>query len=263
MILNKFLAALGLVALVATAQAGETLVVGASPVPHAKILEHVKPALAAEGVDLDIRVYNDYILPNRAVEEGDIDANYFQHDPYLKTYNANNGTDIISVGGVHVEPMALYSSKVKRLEDLKEGAKIVVPSDPTNGGRALLLLQAHGLIKLKIATDLLATPRDIIDNPKKLSFTTADAPIVARLLPDVDLAVINSNFAMQAGLNPVTDSLLIEGSESPYVNIVATVPSKKDDPRIQKLMKALQSADTAKFIEETYQGAVVPVYKAQ
>lgn len=257
--LSKWIASLVALTLVVGAHAAEKLVVGATPEPHAKLLEFVKPELAKQGVDLQIRVFTDYIQPNRQLSEGGLDANFFQHGPYLNTYNDRNGTNIIPVGNVHVEPLAAYSQKYKTIADLPKGAIVAIPNDPSNGGRALLLLQANGLISLKNPTDLLATVRDVVFNPKKLQFQALDAASLPRVLPDVDMAVINSNYALQAGLNSTKDALIIEGADSPYVNFIATVPAKKADPRIKKLVAALQTKAVADYIRQTFHGAVVPV----
>ncbi|KGF30089.1 MULTISPECIES: MetQ/NlpA family ABC transporter substrate-binding protein [Oligella] len=260
--LKSIFSALALTAAVAVqpALAADKLSVAATPVPHAEILEHIKPALKDEGVDLDIAVFTDYVQPNQQVADGQIDANFFQHKPYLDSFNKERGTDLVSVALVHVEPFGAYSKKTDKIDDLKEGARVAIPNDPSNGARALLLLEKNGLIKLKDSDNLLATARDISENPKKLKFTELEAATLARVLDDVDLALINTNYAIEAGLNPLEDALIIEGSESPYANLVAVKAGNEKDPRVEKLIKALNSEDVKKFIEEEYKGAVVPAF---
>src|SRR5690606_12656556 len=180
--------------------------------------------------------------------------------PYLDSFNKEHKTQLVSVGLVHVEPFGAYSSKIKDIKDLKEGAQIALPNDPSNGARALLLLQSQGLIKLKDPSNILATARDVVENPKKLKFRELEAATLPRVLPDVDLALINTNYALEAGLNPVNDALFIEGADSPYANIVVTTQDKKDDAAVKKLVQALNSTETRKFIEEKYKGAIVPAF---
>ena len=236
-----------------------TLSIGATPVPHAEILEHIEPALKASGVELKIVEFNDYVQPNLAVAENELDANFFQHQPYLDTFNKDHNLDLVSVAGIHIEPMGIYPGQSKDLANVKDGALIAIPNDPTNGGRALLLLQKAGLIKLSDPDNVAATVLDISENPKKLEFRELEAAQLPRSLPDVDFAVINTNFAMPAGLNPLKDALLIEDADSPYVNIVVASQESKDNPDLKILIEQLKSADTAKFITEKYNGAVVPV----
>ncbi|EJU24626.1 lipoprotein, YaeC family [Peptoanaerobacter stomatis] len=243
-----------------TAPEEQVLKIGATPEPHAAILESVKPALEKEGIKLDIQVFNDYVIPNTALEEKDLDANYFQHQPYLDEFNAQKGTHIVSAGTVHVEPMAVYSKKYTALSDLPEGATISLPNDPTNGGRALILLQKEGLIKLKDGAGLTATDKDVVENAKNFKFELLDAAQLPRTLDDVDASVINTNYALDAKLDPTKDALVVEDKESPYANIVAVREGETEDPRIQALMKALNSEETKKFIEETYKGAIVPAF---
>ncbi|NLP32153.1 MAG: ABC transporter substrate-binding protein [Oligella ureolytica] len=260
--LNSIFSALTLTAAVAfqPALAADKLSIAATPVPHAEILEHVQPTLKEAGVDLDIKVFTDYVQPNQQVADGHIDVNFFQHKPYLDSFNSERGTDLVSIALVHVEPFGAYSSKIDSIEDLKEGARVAIPNDPSNGARALLLLEQHGIIKLEDPTNLLATARDVAENPKNLKFTELEAATLARVLPDVDLALINTNYALEAGLNPLEDALLIEGAESPYANIVVVKAGNEKDPRIEKLVDTLNSDDVKKFITEKYQGAVVPAF---
>ncbi|WP_300651903.1 MetQ/NlpA family ABC transporter substrate-binding protein [Pseudomonas sp.] len=247
-------------ALVALSAQAETLTVAATAVPHAEILEFVKPALAKDGVELDIKVFTDYVQPNVQVAEKRLDANFFQHQPYLDEFNKSRGTELISVAGVHVEPFGAYSSKIKDLKDLPQGATVVIPNDATNGGRALLLLQKAGVIKLKDASNILATPKDIAENPKAIKVRELEAATLPRVLTQVDLALINTNYALEAKLNPTKDALIIEGSDSPYVNILVARPDNKDSAAMQKLAKALNSPEVKAFILEKYQGAVVPAF---
>ena len=263
MLLKKFApaAAFALAALLGTSAAqAEKLSVAATPVPHAELLEFVKPALAKDGVELDIKVFTDYVQPNVQVSDGQLDVNFFQHKPYLDSFNSEHKTQLVSVGLVHVEPFGAYSSKIKSIDELKDGAQVAIPNDPSNGARALLLLQKQGLIKLKDPSNILATARDIAENPKKLKFRELEAATLPRVLPDVDIALINTNYALEAGLNPVNDALFIEGEDSPYANLVATTDAKKDNAAIQKLVKALQSDEVREFIKEKYKGSIVPAF---
>ncbi|NBA96962.1 MetQ/NlpA family ABC transporter substrate-binding protein [Pseudomonas sp. R5(2019)] len=243
-----------------SAHAADTLTVAATAVPHAEILEFVKPTLAKEGVDLKVKVFTDYIQPNVQVAEKRLDANFFQHQPYLDEFNKGKGTNLVSVAGVHLEPLGAYSSKVKKLEELPSGANVVIPNDATNGGRALLLLQKAGLITLKDAGNILSTPKDIAENPKSLKIRELEAATLPRVLTQVDLALINTNYALEAKLDPAKDALIIEGKDSPYVNILVTRPDNKDSAAMQKLVGALHSPEVKAFINEKYKGAVVPAF---
>lgn len=234
--------------------------VGATPIPHSEILEAVKDDLAAEGFTLEIVEFTDYVTPNLALNDGEIDANFFQHLPYLDKFAEERGLDLVSVGTVHVEPMGLYSKKITSVEELEDGAVIAIPNDPSNGGRALLLLQAKGLIKLDSAAGLNATELDVTENPKKLKFKALDAAQLPRVLADVDAAVINGNYALESDMNPSEDALLIEGAESPYANIVVVKAGNENEEKIEALMKALQSEKVKEFINEKYNGAVVPAF---
>lgn len=237
-----------------------TLKIGATPVPHGQILNSIKEKLAAEGVILEIKEFNDYVQPNVQVFEKQLDANFFQHSPYLDQFNADRKMDLVKAAGVHIEPFGAYSQKIKQLDELKEGASIAIPNDPTNGGRALALLEKHGLIKLTEGTGIAGTVKDIAENPKKLVIKELEAAMLPRILGEVDLALINTNYALEANLSPLKDALFIEGSDSPYVNILAVRPDNKDSEAIQKLVNALQSAEVEKFINEQYQGAVIPAF---
>lgn len=251
---------LALAALSVFAVQAEPLQVAATPVPHAEILEFLKPSLAAQGVELEVKVFTDYVQPNVQVAEGRLDANFFQHQPYLDEFNKTKGTTLISVAGVHIEPFGAYSSKIKELDDLKKGASVVIPNDATNGGRALLLLQTAGVIKLKPEAGITATPRDIAENPKKIKVRELEAATLPRVLDQVDLALINTNYALEAGLNPNKDALVIEGADSPYVNILVTREDNKNADAVQKLVKALHSDEAKAFINDKYKGAVVPTF---
>ena len=237
-----------------------TLTVAASPTPHAVILEQCVPILAEQGIDLVTNQYSDYVVPNTAVEDGDEDANYFQHLPYLEEFNETRGTHLVSVAGVHIEPMGIYAGRVESLEDLPDGAVIGIPNDPTNEGRALLLLEAQGLITLDDSSNLSATPNNIVDNPKNLQFEEIEAQTLPSSRPDLDLAVINSNYALGAGLNPTTDALAIESSDSPYVNVLVVKEGNEDNAAVQALVEALHSDTIRDFITEEFDGAVVPAF---
>ena len=242
------------------AQAGEKLVVAATPVPHAEILELIKPTLAKEGVDLEIKVFTDYVQPNVQVAEKHLDANYFQTLPYLESFNKGKGTNLVTVIGVHVEPFGGYSKKIKNLSELKDGATIAIPNEGSNSGRALILLQKAGLIELKDPTNAVSTPKDIAKNPHNFNFKELESALLPRVLDQVDLDMINTNYALEAGLNPATDALVIEGSDSPYVNFLVARPDNKNSDAIQKLAKALTSPEVKAFIEQKYKGAVVPAF---
>ncbi|AQY63702.1 MetQ/NlpA family ABC transporter substrate-binding protein [Pseudomonas sp. Y39-6] len=242
------------------AQANEKLIVAATPIPHAEILELVKPTLAKEGVDLEIKVFTDYVQPNVQVAEKRLDANYFQTLPYLENFNKGKGTNLVTVVGVHVEPFGGYSKKIKNISELKDGATVAIPNEGSNSGRALLLLQKAGVITLKDPTNALATPKDIASNPKNLKFKELESALLPRVLDQVDLDLINTNYALEAGLNPARDALIIEDAKSPYVNFLVARPDNKDSAAIQKLAKALTSPEVKAFIEKKYNGAVVPAF---
>ena len=238
----------------------QTLIVAATAVPHAEILKEVKPLLAKEGVNLEIKVFADYVQPNVQVDEKAIDVNYFQTKPYLDAFNRERKTHLIIITGVHIEPFGAYSHKLKSIDQLPDGATVAIPNDPSNNSRALLLLAKHGLITLKDPNDELATLKDITANPKNLKFKELEAAMLPRTLDEVDLALINTNYALAAGLNPTKDALLIESKDSPYVNYLVGRPDNKDDPRVQKLAKALTSPEVKAFIDQKYHGAVLPAF---
>jgi D-methionine transport system substrate-binding protein len=259
------LAALPLLAIAACSRGGgagddKVLTVAATAVPHAEILESVKPLLAKEGVDLQIRVFNDYVQPNLQVDQKQIDANYFETKPYLEQFNTSRGTKLIAFAGVHVEPLGGYSRKVKSLMALPQGATVAIPNEPSNGGRSLLLLQKAGLIRLRDPANPMSTLRDVVSNPKDLQFKELEAATLPRVLDQVDLALINTNYALDAKLNPVRDALLIEDAKSPYVNFLVGRPGGDKDPRIVKLIAALRSPATRSFITNHYHGAVLPAF---
>jgi D-methionine transport system substrate-binding protein len=240
-------------------QSGSTLTVGATPVPHAELLNLVKDDLVAEGITLRVVEFNDYVQPNSALIAGDLDANFFQHIPYLES-NADWKNGLVSVFGVHVEPLGLYSRGVKNVADLPSGAVIAIPNDPTNGGRALLLLQSKGLLTLKAGAGLTATPLDITGNSKNFRFQELEAAQLPRALEDVDAAVINGNYALEAGINPVRDSLILEGADSPYVNIVVAKKGNENDPRLAALARVLLSQKVKDYILSRYNGGVVTIF---
>ena len=250
----------------AAAFSAEVIKVGATPEPHASILNLVKEDLAKAGYELNVVEFTDYVTPNEALESGELDANYFQHLPYLESFNKEKGTHLVNAGGIHVEPFALYPSKdskkkVKSLKDLKKGGTIAIPNDPTNEGRALLLLQSAGLIKLDPKAGITATPIDIVDNPKKLKFKELEAASLPRILQDVDAAAINGNYAIPAGLNASTHGLFVENASSPYVNVVAVKAGNEKSAKIQALVNALKSEKVKNWIKGKYpKGEVVPVF---
>lgn len=231
------------------ALAATTLTVGATPFPHKEILVVAKGLLEKEGITLVIKEFTDYVTPNTALAEGSLDANFFQHIPYLENMNRERKLGLAWVAKVHIEPLGLYSKKIKKLSELKNGAQISIPNDPTNGARALRLLEKHGLIKVKPGE--LVTARDITDNPRKLKIRELDAAQLPRTLQDVTAAVINTNFAVEADMIPARDAIIIEGSDSPYVNVVAARAADKDKPEIKALVKAVNSPEVKKFIQET------------
>ncbi|GBU09964.1 DL-methionine transporter subunit [Gammaproteobacteria bacterium] len=248
-----------LIALPFTAFA-QKLSIAATPVPQAEILEFVKPILAKEGVDLNIMIFNDYVQPNIQVFDKEIDSNFMQHQPYLDEFNLANKTNLVSVAKVHVEPLASYSLKIKSVDELKNGDKIAIPNDVTNGGRALILLHKNGIIELQDPSNILSTVGDIKSNPKNLVILEVEAPTLPKILDEVALALINTNYALDANLNPTKDAIFIESQDSPYANIIVTRPDNKDDANILKLVKALNSPEVKEFIETNYKGALIPAF---
>ena len=242
---------------------GTTLKVGATPAPHAEILEVVKDILAEQGITLEIVQYNDYVQPNNAVEDGSLDANYFQHITYMNEFNVSDGTHLVSAAEVHYEPFGLYAGKTATLDELADGAQIAVPNDTTNEARALLLLEQEGLITLREGAGITATKADIEENPKNLEIVELEASQLPVRLADVDMAVINGNYALDAGLN-VSDALAVESADGEaaqaYVNVLAVKEGRETDPAIQALAAALCSDEVKTYIEENYNGAVVAVF---
>ena len=242
----------------------DTITVAASPTPHAEILEVAKELLAKDGITLEITEFVDYVQPNLVVEQGELLANYFQHQPYLEDFNAQNDTHLVTVAAIHYEPLGIYPGKTAALADLKEGAKVAVPNDTTNEARALLLLETNGLIKIDPAAGLSATKNDIIENPLNLEIIELEAAQLARSLQDVDIAVINGNYAIEAGLNASSDALAKEEKDSlaatTYANILVVKEGSEKNEGILALAKALQSDEVRAFIDETYQGAVVAMF---
>ena len=243
--------------------ASKTIKVGATPAPHCEILEVAKEVLAKDGYTLEIQEFNDYVVPNTAVEDGDLDANYFQHITYMNTFNGEHGTHLVSVAGIHYEPFGLYAGKTASLDALADGAQIAVPNDPSNEARALQLLQQEGLITLAEGVGINATKSDIVENPRNLEIVEMKAELLTTTLQDVDMAVINGNYAIDAGLK-IADALAIEANDGAaaqeYVNVIAVAAGNENSEKIQALVKALMSEEVKNFINETYAGAVVPMY---
>lgn len=237
----------------------EEIKVGATPVPHAEILEFIKPMMKEQGFDLKIQVFSDYVIPNKATEDGEIDANFFQHEPYLDEFNKNRGTHLLKTVSVHIEPMGIYSKKVKSLDNLKNGASVSIPNDPSNGGRALEVLQDAGLIKLG-SNNSIKTVLDISENFKNLKITALEAPQLPRTIDDFDISVINTNYALPAGFNPLNDALAIESKDSPYANILVVKAGNENKTKIEVLNRVLTSKEVREFILEKYQGAILPTF---
>lgn len=242
--------------------ANAVLKVGASPVPHAQILDYVEKNLAPKaGLKLKVVDFDDYVQPNMALNDGTIQANFFQHKPYMDDFAASKGLKLDFVSPIFIEPLGVYSKKIKKLSDLRDGAKIALPNDATNEARAFSLLADNGLVTLRPGVGIKATERDIASNPRHLKFTTLAAPQLPRSLPDVDAAVINGNFAQESGLSPAKDALVLEKAQgNPYANGVVTLAGKQNDPRVQKLVELLRSPEVKQFIESKYQGSVVPAF---
>ncbi|NVD41663.1 metal ABC transporter substrate-binding protein [Sinorhizobium sp. A49] len=256
--MKKLIIAAAIAALSAGAAFAETIKVGVTPGEHAQIMEKVKEVAAPKGLDIEILEFSDYVVPNQALADGDLNANSFQHQPYLDNQIADRGFDIVSVGTTITTPMGVYSSKVKSLDELKDGATIGIPNDPTNGGRALLVLASKGLIKVKPEVGLKVTPSDITENPKNITFAELDAAQLPRSLADVDAAVINTNYALEADLHPKEDAIAIEGEKSPYANVIAVRTADKDAPWVKTLVEAYHDEKVRTFINETFKGALIP-----
>jgi D-methionine transport system substrate-binding protein len=257
--LKQSLAVLAAAVLSFSANAGEKLVVGATPVPHAEILEFVKPALAKEGVDLDIKVFTDFIQPNLQLAEKNLDANYYQYRPFLDEFNETRKTDLVPVVGIHIEPFGAYSTKIKDIKELADGASVAIPNDPVNTGRALVLLHEAGLLKLKDPSNTLATQRDIAENPKKLKIRELEGALLARAVNQVDLAFIFANYALEAGID-TNSALIVEKGKDLYVEFLVARPDNLQDPGIQKLAKALNAPEVRDFILTRYKGQIAPAF---
>lgn len=238
------------------------LTIGVSPVPHGDILKFIQENLAAEaGLELTLIEFTDYVQPNLALADGTIDANFFQHVPYMEDFGKEHNLDLVSVVAVHIEPLGIYSNKIAALDELPDGAVVAIPNDATNGGRALKLLEANGLLTLKADAGYTATVQDIVANPKNLDIKELEAAQLVRALDDVSIAVINGNFAIEAGLKPATDALALEsGENNPYANILTVLKGHETDAGILKLAELLTSPEVKQFIEEKYEGAVIPAF---
>ena len=234
--------------------------IGVSPVPHSEIIEFIKDDLEKDGVEVEIVEFTDYIIPNKALDDKDIDANFFQHEPYMNDFREKENLDIVSLGAVHIEPMGLFSTKHDNINDLKDGSTIAIPNDATNGGRALLLLEQNGLIKLDDKAGLLATENDIVENPKNLEIEALEAAQLPRVLNDLDGAIINGNYALEADLVPTEDALILEEKDSPFANIIAIRKGEENEEKFKILMKHIQSDKVKKFIEDNYEGTLIPAF---
>ena len=242
------------------ANAADKLVVGASPTPHAELLEHLKPMLAQQGVDLEIKVYTDYVQPNVQLVEKRIDANFFQHKPYMDEFNSSRGASVQAVADVLIAPFGAYSKKITNISELKDGAVVAIPNDAVNGGRALQLLDQAKIIKLTDPKNNMSTEKDIVQNLKNIKIKQLEAPMLPRVLGEVDMAIINTTFALEAKLSPSKDALMLESGQSNYVNLLAARADNKDSPAMQKLAAALRSSESKKFIIERFKGSLVPAF---
>jgi D-methionine transport system substrate-binding protein len=245
-------------AITAASAFAEDIKIGVTPGPHAQIMEKVKEIAAPKGLNIDILEFSDYVVPNQALADGELQANSFQHKPYLDNQVTDRKFDLIAVGQTVNFPMGVYSKKVKTLDELKEGATVSIPNDPTNGGRALLILADKGLIKLNAEKGLKVTPADVTENPKKIEFAELDAAQLPRSLDDVDAAVINTNFAVEGGLNPATDTIAKEGEKAPYINIIAINAKDKDAAWVKTLVDSYHSPEVKQFVLDTFKGVVIP-----
>lgn len=259
--MKSLIVATALAALLSAGAAfAETLKVGVTPGPHAQIFEKVKDVAKTKGLDIDILEFSDYVVPNQALNDGDLNANSFQHQPYLDNQVKDRGFKIESVAQTVNFPMGVYSKSVKSIDELKDGAKIAIPNDPTNGGRALLIVADKGLIKLREGAGLKVTIADIVENPKNIEFVELDAAQLPRSLDDVTAAVINTNYALEAGLDPANDPIFREGEKAPYINVLAVRVEDKDKPWVKTLVEAYHSPEVKAFILEKFKGAVVPAW---
>ncbi|MGM4904940.1 MetQ/NlpA family ABC transporter substrate-binding protein [Tardiphaga sp. 866_E4_N2_1] len=260
MSLRRYLLSILAFAALTGAASAETIKVGVTPGPHAQVLEAAKAVAAKKGLDIQIIEFSDYVVPNAALEAGDLQANSFQHQPYLDNQVADRKYKIVAVGNTINFPMGIYSKKVKTWDEVKSGATLAIPNDPTNGGRVLILLRDKGIIKLKDGVGFKPTLLDISDNPKKLKITEVDAAQLPRTLPDVDVAGINTNYATQAGLDPVKDAILREDPKGPYANIIAVRAVDKDKPWVKTLVESYQSPEVKAFIDEKFKGSVLATW---
>lgn len=240
-----------------TAAMAEDITVGVSPGEHGEIMEKVAEIAAPMGLNIEIIEFSDYVVPNQALADGDLDANSFQHRPYLENQMTDRGFALVEVGTTITTPMGIYSSRIDSLDDLPEGAQVAIPNDPTNGGRALLVLQDQGVIGLAPETGLVPSPLDVTENPKNLRFLELDAAQLPRTLADADIAIINTNYALASGLSPREDAIAMEKADSPYVNIIVVQEGRQDEPWVQTLVQAYQSPEVKAFIDEKYEGAVI------
>ena len=256
--MKKLIIAASLAALFAGSALAETIKIGVTPAEHAQIMEQVKKVAATKGLDLEILEFSDYVVPNQALADGELQANSFQHQPYLDNQVADRKFDLVSVGTTITTPMGVYSKKVKSLDELKDGATVGIPNDPTNGGRALLVLASKGVLKVNPDAGLKVTPADITENPKNIQIVELDAAQLPRSLDDTDASVINTNYATAAGLNPKKDSIAIESEKSPYANVIAVRSQDKDKPWVKTLVESYQSPEVKSFILEKYNGTVIP-----
>lgn len=256
--MKKLIIAASLAALFAGSALAETIKVGVTPAEHAQIMEQVKKVAATKGLDIEILDFSDYVVPNQALADGELQANSFQHQPYLDNQIADRKFDIVSVGTTITTPMGVYSKKVKSLDELKDGATVGIPNDPTNGGRALLVLASKGVLKVNEAVGLKVTPADITENPKNIQIVELDAAQLPRSLDDTDASVINTNYATAAGLNPKKDAVAIESEKSPYANVIAVRTEDKDKPWVKTLVESYHSPEVKNFILEKYNGTVIP-----
>ncbi|MEK0084462.1 MetQ/NlpA family ABC transporter substrate-binding protein [Benzoatithermus flavus] len=253
-------AALMAALLAVPAFAAQTVKIGVSAGTHEQVMEVVRDIAKEKGLDLEIITFSDYILPNQALASGDLDANSFQHEPYLDQQIQDRGYDLVAVAKNFIEPMGVYSRKYRNLEDLPAGAQVAIPNDPSNGGRALLLLQQKGVVKVDPSRGLTPGILDITENPKKLAFVEIDAAQLPRALQDVDAAAINTNYALEAGLNPLKDAIAIESPESPYANLIVVRRGDENKPWVKTLIESYQNDKVRRFIEDTFEGAVVPAF---
>lgn len=237
------------------------IIIGVSPTPHAEIIENLKEDFENEDLDVEIVNFDDYVQPNIQLDSNDLDANFFQHKPYFDSFTKEHNLDLEVLGYIHLEPMAVYSTKFKSIDEVTDGSEVIIPNDPSNGSRALLLLEKNGLIKLKDKENIMSTEKDITENPKNLKFIPMDAQNIPRSYEDAELGIINSNFAIPAGLNPYKDSLAIEDEDSPYANLIAVKKGNAQQEKFQKFLKVLQSEKNKTFIEEKYKGAIIPAFK--